>query len=409
MSQPKLSNSHYAYYGEYSIDSWIEFVLNEEVKLPAYQRTFVWNLKQATNLVEAILDDKFVPPLTIASIQYKLGDIEPGIYLVDGQQRLSSILLFYLGVWPNKNPDSVNIDDDDDAIESIEWTFSKLQKLYEECNSIENLHTSIEKTGEYVTFENVDLKFESDELKKDVRSKAIQTFERLQIHKKEFLLKTLGYSFVKSIGDFKDEKLLFANLFREINTSGKSLTKDESRQAMYYIEPDLKKLFRPDFLTGYTTTNNKALDFSRYLSYAYDYSTRYPDVDRVARGFSNDPDGYILKFIDDTIELYANTNGCQFLSNLKNFEHDFRKLFTKKDTAAWEIGNAEVYLFGLIYWVLIKGKRIDLSKKDKLKNNLTKDKLIIGQHERVGAIRKRLKHSVKTYEKYLAKEDARNG
>ena len=78
------------YYGEYTLIHWIELILKKNIRLPRYQRYFVWNRKKISNLIDALKNDQFVPPITIGV--FKVGD-ETINYILDGQQRLTSILL----------------------------------------------------------------------------------------------------------------------------------------------------------------------------------------------------------------------------------------------------------------------------------------------------------------------------
>ena len=90
------------YYGEYSLKHWINMLLSKNIILPEYQRSFVWDEKDVVRLLNSIREGQFVQPVTIAL--YKTDEGMPGQNLIiDGQQRLSSILLAYLGFMPDKN------------------------------------------------------------------------------------------------------------------------------------------------------------------------------------------------------------------------------------------------------------------------------------------------------------------
>lgn len=77
------------YYGEYSLEHWIELILKGNIQLPWYQRSFVWDKEQIQNLVLAITKNQFVPPVIIAAVKENK---EWKNYILDGQQRLTSIL-----------------------------------------------------------------------------------------------------------------------------------------------------------------------------------------------------------------------------------------------------------------------------------------------------------------------------
>ena len=113
------------YYGEYSLKHWIKMMLSRNIILPEYQRSFVWEEKDVRRLVDSIHHGQFVQPVTIAL--YKVDEGMPGQNLIiDGQQRLSSILLAYLGYMPDKNkfekPEILASDEDDAADEALDET-----------------------------------------------------------------------------------------------------------------------------------------------------------------------------------------------------------------------------------------------------------------------------------------------
>lgn len=87
------------YYGEYSLKHWIELLLKQDLELPPYQRSFVWSEEQVKEFVRGLKEEIFVPPVTIGVCNK---DGMNHNLILDGQQRLSSILLAYFGVYPKK-------------------------------------------------------------------------------------------------------------------------------------------------------------------------------------------------------------------------------------------------------------------------------------------------------------------
>lgn len=78
------------YYGEYSLSHWVDLILKKNLKLPKYQRHFVWDEKKTLKLVDSLNNGQFVPPVIIGSFKDEDGYHN---YILDGQQRLTSILL----------------------------------------------------------------------------------------------------------------------------------------------------------------------------------------------------------------------------------------------------------------------------------------------------------------------------
>lgn len=123
------------YYGEYSLKYWIELMLKGNIELPDYQRCFAWEEEQFKVLVESFKTKQFIPPVTIGAYKSENGNKN---YIIDGQQRLTCILLAYLDRFPKKEAGKVNQDvlvndnddefedDDENADNMIEWTFKLL-------------------------------------------------------------------------------------------------------------------------------------------------------------------------------------------------------------------------------------------------------------------------------------------
>lgn len=126
------------YYGEFTLDYWLDQLISGGIELPEYQRSFVWRKEQIINLIKSIEKEEFVPPITIG----KLNDKN---IIIDGQQRLSSIVLAYLNIVPNerryKKIIKIESDNEDDEFEEehyYEWTINTLKELGSNINEIKN-------------------------------------------------------------------------------------------------------------------------------------------------------------------------------------------------------------------------------------------------------------------------------
>lgn len=127
-----MSNNR-IYYGEYSLAYWIQMILKGNIVLPEYQRTFVWNKDDYTNLIDSFKEKQFIPPVTIGA--YKTTNGQDNL-IIDGQQRLTSVFLAYIERFPKKEAGTGNIEnlvnendddsDDDEQENMIEWTFKDL-------------------------------------------------------------------------------------------------------------------------------------------------------------------------------------------------------------------------------------------------------------------------------------------
>jgi uncharacterized protein with ParB-like and HNH nuclease domain len=191
------------YYGEYSLKHWIDLILKQNIILPDYQRHFVWDEKKVETLIITFKNKQFVPPVTIGS--FNLNGTNQNLIL-DGQQRLTSILLAYLGLYPDEATYKEAIkkfadenDDEDEAEEQfdnvLKWTF---KKLTDKGKSKEEILVKI-KAGNYKS-------------------------TNLTILPNFFETTFLGFSYlVPVIKDQKEQQKYYSSVFRNINIQGVAL------------------------------------------------------------------------------------------------------------------------------------------------------------------------------------------
>lgn len=341
------------YYGQYSLRHWIDLILKENIILPGYQRHFVWKEEDVKQLIIALKNNQFVPPITIGS--FKQEDTNSNLIL-DGQQRLTSILLAYLGYFPsekkykakketiekfaNENDDE-NDEEDDDVI--LEWTFKAI------IQEGKNKKAILEKIKEP---EYKKIEFDISE---------------------QFLNETyLGFSYlIPNVSDDKQQQKYYSTVFRSINNQGKPLLPQESRASLYFLDKDLVNFFNPDFVK-----NVGSADFVRYMSLLSQYA-KDGNSNKIARGFKPNMESYYEKYIYSVTGENDSPLFVNFLSIFpkKEFKNKFEILkntltelaLPKHFTSIIEL---DIYLFGLIYQILFRNKKIDLSKKSSLKKEV---------------------------------------
>lgn len=176
-----------SYYGEYTLEHWVELILRKDIILPEYQRSFVWDKERSTNLIHSIVNGEFVPPVTIGI--YQKDDGSRYNLIIDGQQRLTSLLLAYAKCYPIKKLfkevdeiiDAGDNDDDEndhqgnnptdpeDVVNTqksviVEWTFNKLLSLGCTIDDIRNVVHTDEKYEEYTPLNDFDNFFKQNYL-----------------------------------------------------------------------------------------------------------------------------------------------------------------------------------------------------------------------------------------------------
>lgn len=420
------------YYGEYTLKHWIKLILTEDIVLPEYQRHFVWQESDVKRLIQSLKDGQFVQPVTIAL--YNNGTNKQNIIL-DGQQRLTSVLLAFLGYFPDKNKfKSANIEnfagEDDSANDEesrrqsgILWRFPELLKYGKSYNSI---LMGISKDDKYIRL--------TDEL-----------FVNLD---DDFFSKTcLGFSYVIPEGTIvKDIQKNFSQLFRNINYFGKKLDAMDSRKSLYYQDLNLTKYFEGKCIDGKDALGNLMIiedlqpckiDFVRYLSILSQFyvSTRN-DAKDVMVGYSaySSRESYYADYVSyilgveqeerrdkfngfDFVSIFPENNWIIKFGNLQAAITKLKPLMPLKDNKSFSTWNeADFWLFGLIYFCVFKDKHIknDTSRLNKAGKSITlkqeieasivkakKEPAFSKNANRLGYVRSRLLASIKIYSNYV--------
>lgn len=344
------------HYGEFTLDYWVEQLISEGIVLPEYQRSFVWNKEQIMNLINSIGKDEFVPPITIG----KLNDKN---IIIDGQQRLTSIVLAYLNVLPSKKRYKRTIkvegDNEDDEIEEehyFEWTINTLKEL---GSNISEIRSALGNSDDY---EALGTNWVND----------------------EFLKKHyLGFSYIIPHTDITedDQHRFFSTIFRNVNIGGTNLLKTESRKSLYYLNNAYVPLFAPEFAKNIFVkqfgADSQPIDFLRLLALVFDYS-KNDDSSKVMKGYKTKSEVYYEIFISDTVNpnsasgIFKKINDvmpiAEIEAKMNELEEEWIKLSMPHELSS--IIDVDIYMLGLIYWVLIKMRRLDNTKLDDLKEKL---------------------------------------
>src|ERR1043165_4796643 len=89
-----LKYSITSYGTDFDVDGLVRRIEREDIYVPPFQRAYVWNLKQASRFIESLLLGLPVPGIFLS----KESDSQR-LLVIDGQQRLRSLLYFYRGVF----------------------------------------------------------------------------------------------------------------------------------------------------------------------------------------------------------------------------------------------------------------------------------------------------------------------
>jgi len=385
------------YYGEYSLKHWIELILKENIILPDYQRHFVWNEKKVETLIDTLKSKQFVPPVTIGSFNLN-GDNQN--LILDGQQRLTSILLAYFGLYPDEATYKQAIqkfaDENDDEEEAekqfdnvLKWTFKKLTKKGKNKEEILANITA----GNYKS-------------------------TNLTIPPNFFETTFLGFSYlVPVITDQKVQQKYYSSVFRNINIQGVALLPQESRASLYFLDKDLEHFFVPDFTKDFVVkslSTETQIDFVRFLSLLSQY---YKDGSQgsIARSYKpkmeNYYEEYVYSVVADSDEKYGKFStifpGRDYSNRFSNLKQALTSLDIKKEFPS--IIDLDMYFFGLTYTIVFENKTIEFTKKEDLKRELDAkiaalktDPSHTKAPSNLGHLRARISSSIEIYERYAS-------
>lgn len=388
------------YYGEYTLKHWLDLMLKKNIVLPEYQRYFVWDENRVKTLIETFNKNQFVPPITIGA--YTKGNTVRNL-IIDGQQRLTSLLLACLNLFPDKtkyaklvenyaNENDDTPDDEDMPYDNLlEWRYSVLT---DKGCTLDDILKKI-KDGNYKT---------------------------LGITLTEDFLKThyLGFCYlVPEASSNNSQKKFYSSVFRNINIQGEPLQPVESRQSLYFLDERLKDFFEPPFSKDVLLDAKKyggvgRMDFVRYMSLLTQYHVSQ-QFSSVAYGYRFKMEKYYEEYIYSVVgEVPSDKFGnFETLFARRNFTTELNRLSTYIDQLGLKdiyssIINMDLFFMGLIYNVVIfkhelsiidveEFKHIVQSKIDEFKNDM--------YHSRNPAalkhLKKRMESSITIYNRYI--------
>ena len=382
------------HYGEFTLDYWLEQLISGGIVLPEYQRSFVWSKEQIINLIKSVDRDEFVPPITI-------GKLNDNNIIIDGQQRLTSIALAYLNILPSerkyKKIIKVEGENEEDEIEEehyFDWTINTLKEL---GPNIEQIKTALVGNGDY---EILGTPWMND----------------------EFLRKHyLGFSYIIPHNDITEanQHRFFSTIFRNVNIGGTNLLKTESRKSLYYLNETYVPLFDPEFAKNIFVTqfgnDAQSIDFLRLLALVFDYS-KNDDSANVMKGYKTKSEIYYEIFIVDVLDPNSASEMIKKMEDIitkadiearmNRLKEEWHKLSMPHNLPS--IIDVDIYMFGLIYWVLVKQRLLDNAKIEHLKSRITEKIRQFksnSSHKKSPAslkyLRERIKTSISVYQNEL--------
>lgn len=190
---------------DFNILTIFNFVESGAVKIPGFQRNYVWDLNRASKLIESLILGLPVPQIFLYEVERNK------FYVIDGQQRLMSIYYFIKQRFPRAD------------------RRSELRIIFDENGKIPD---SIVHDDKY--FENFRLRLNESLPNHKNRFKGL-AYQTLEGWKTQFELRTIRNVIIKQNTPKDDDSSMY-EVFNRLNTGGINLKPQEIRMSMYHSE-----------------------------------------------------------------------------------------------------------------------------------------------------------------------------
>lgn len=197
---------------DFNILTIFSFIESGAVKIPGFQRNYVWDTKRASKLIESLIIGLPVPQVFL----YEEG--RNSFLVIDGQQRLMTLYYFIKQRFPRRDKRA------------------QIRRIFDEHGRIpdDDLHDD-------ALFENFSLRLP------DVADNTPNKFNRLNYstlgdYRTQFELRTIRNVIVKQVRPSGDDSSIY-EMFNRLNTGGINLTPQEIRSSLNH-SPFYDELFR---------------------------------------------------------------------------------------------------------------------------------------------------------------------
>ena len=188
---------------DFNIQTIFSLIDNGVIKMPPFQRNYVWDEKRASKLIESIILGLPIPQVFL----YEQG--KNSFYVIDGQQRLLSIYFFIKQRFPTKEGRLV-----------LREYFTGDTKVDNSILSDDRYFKSFKLN---LPSQSNDEKNKFDKLKYDTLGDYKYTFE---------ILRTIRSVVIKQ--NEPDDDSSIYEIFNRLNTGGQNLSPQEIRMSLYY-------------------------------------------------------------------------------------------------------------------------------------------------------------------------------
>lgn len=277
---------------DFNILTLFSLIDNGVIKMPPFQRNYVWDEKRASKLIESIILGLPIPQVFL----YEQG--KNSFYVIDGQQRLLSIYFFVKQRFPTAEGRLI---------------------LRQYLTGDTKIDSSILSDDRY--FKNFKLKLPSSANNEKNKFDKLK-YETLGEYKNTFdILRTVRSVVIKQ--NEPDDDSSIYEIFNRLNTGGQNLSAQEIRMSMYY-SPFYKKIiglnsqpkWRKMLRQAQADVHFKDVEILlRAFAMLFEYETYSSPMGRFLNTFSKTANGFKQELIDYLEALFVSfLDSCDNLS-----------------------------------------------------------------------------------------------
>jgi len=219
------------------------FIKSGAVKIPAFQRHYVWDIRRASKLIESLIMGIPIPQVFLYE------DGKNSFLVVDGQQRLMSLYYFMQERFPRKEKRA------------------ELRQLFDQEGGI-----SSEALADDTLFEPFELQLPANA--EGAQSPlASLTYSTIGEHKTSLDLRTIRNVIVKQNMPKNDDSSIY-EIFNRLNTGGINLAPQEIRASLYH-SPFYESLYKINADSRWRTLTGQTVS-----------DLRMKDIEVLLRGFA---------------------------------------------------------------------------------------------------------------------------
>lgn len=311
---------------DFNVAVIISYIDSGSIRIPGFQRNFVWDLARASRLIESLLLGLPVPQVFLYQ-----RDKDP-LLLIDGQQRLMTLYYFVKGRFPKRD------------------ARAKIRELFDKEGS---LPVSVLQDDDLFSDFRLSLKDPAGEpsAQSPFHGKKYATLGEDQ---RALDLRTVRNVVIKQVRPTKDHSSMF-EIFNRLNSGGVNLSAQELRMSLYDSE----------FLRRLLKMNRKPI--WRRLLQREEHDVRFKDVEILLRSFAlllwlDEYKPSMVKFLNRFAGHCKREFSLERIDQLEHLFDEFLKACSKLPNQAFMVNGSSRFnmvLFEVVFAETLRKKLVD--------------------------------------------------